>query len=148
MIRKVLIGVLILGSVLVGLVSYDRYASSTSLNETALADHSGKACAQESDCPTIYCIRAPCPYNVCSDGVCKLVVPTESPGAGDESCKADSDCMLVASDCSSCRLYAVNVGYQQGDLGCSNYTGPVCRVAPMNVSCVEGSCTAVPYVRN
>jgi hypothetical protein len=31
-----------------------------------------KTCTQDSDCPTIYCIKAPCPVNKCTEGKCKL----------------------------------------------------------------------------
>lgn len=32
---------------------------------------SKKTCTKNSDCPTIYCIKAPCPKNICVNGVCK-----------------------------------------------------------------------------
>lgn len=43
-------------------------------------------CSADSDCPAIYCIRAPCPYNVCSGGSCVMVTPPEEDvGAGEPS---------------------------------------------------------------
>lgn len=31
-----------------------------------------KKCSKDSDCPTIYCIKAPCPQNKCVEGKCKI----------------------------------------------------------------------------
>lgn len=38
-----------------------------------------KTCKQDADCPTIYCIKAPCPQNKCVDSKCTLV-EQEEPG--------------------------------------------------------------------
>jgi hypothetical protein len=35
-------------------------------------------CRTNADCPTVYCIKAPCSYNICSGGICTLVTPSEN----------------------------------------------------------------------
>jgi hypothetical protein len=39
---------------------------------------SEKACTIDSDCPTIYCIKAPCPVNKCTEGKCKITETKEN----------------------------------------------------------------------
>lgn len=137
---------LVIGSVIVGVLSYESYMYHTyQPRGEDLADEAGQSCAADSECPQIYCIRAPCPQNICSDGICKLVIPSEDSGY-DRSCGADSDCKLISADCSACSLEAVNVG-QAEELDCSGYNGSVCRVAPLRVACESGKCVSAPYSR-
>jgi len=37
-----------------------------------------KTCKTDADCPTINCIKAPCPKNLCTDGRCKLIEQKEA----------------------------------------------------------------------
>ncbi len=144
--KLALVLAVLIGSVLVGALSYESFMYQTyQPRGQDLAEEEAKSCSQSSDCPQIYCIRAPCPYNVCSDGVCKVVSPEGDYGY-DKSCSTDADCKLMPADCSACSLIAVNIG-QSETLDCSGYNGSVCRVAPLKVSCDAGKCTSVPYSR-
>jgi hypothetical protein len=43
----------------------------------APSDYGAVSCRSDSDCPTIYCIRAPCPQSSCENGLCVTVTPPE-----------------------------------------------------------------------
>ena len=108
--KLALVLAIIVGSVVVGVLSYESYMYEVyQPRGQDLAVEDAKSCMQNADCPQIYCIRAPCPYNICSDGVCKLVSPEEDYGY-DKSCSTDADCKLISTDCSACSLIAVNIG--------------------------------------
>lgn len=146
MMKWLLLAAVIVGSVVVGAVSYEDYMYRTyQPRGEQLAQENATSCSQDSECPQIYCIRAPCPYNVCSDGVCKIVNPEED-SKYDKSCSVDSDCKLISTDCSSCNLEAVSVA-QTETIDCSDYNGSVCRVAPLRVSCDAGRCVSVSFAR-
>ena len=40
----------------------------------------GERCKKDTDCPTIYCIKAPCPQNKCVNGACKLTEADQTAG--------------------------------------------------------------------
>jgi len=48
--------------------AYLVYSHFTAVSEVGNAD--AGSCSLDSDCPTIYCIRAPCPQNTCDQGRC------------------------------------------------------------------------------
>ncbi len=53
--------------------------------ECKMAGNNNKPeCRKNSDCPTIYCIKAPCPVNKCINGKCKVEETAQ--------CQTDADC--------------------------------------------------------
>lgn len=118
----------IVGAVLVGYLAYASYFSS-------LSEDSESYCEQDSDCPTIYCIRAPCPQGVCEDHECKTMLPREPNCRGDAACFYGNVTKIVDGDTIDVdgiriRLAIVNTpeagepGYQEA----KDFTGSTCPV--------------------
>ena len=92
-------------------------------------------CEQDSDCPTIYCIRAPCPQSVCEDNSCRTALPREPDCRGDAACFYGNVTRIVDGDTidvdgARVRLAIVNTpevdepGYQEA----KDFIGRACPV--------------------
>lgn len=81
-------------------------------------------CTTDSDCPTIFCIRAPCPQNTCVDGQCTMgggVTPEEHPchatGCSSQVC-SDQDLITTCEWLPQYACYQTATCERQADGGC------------------------------
>jgi len=150
-----LVNALVLTAVLMfALLVYDYFVAMTG-HTRPLSAAPEVECSSDYDCPTIYCIRAPCPRNVCSGGSCVAVTPPEEEaGSGSASvemrekdgCKIGGCSGQICADASrgemisTCEWKEAYGCYQRLGI-CERQPGGECGWTQTEelVSCIEGA---------